>query len=621
MKFLLCAINAKFIHSNPAVYSLKAYAQAYGIPKGEIKIREFTINQYVDDILADLYEENPDVLVFSCYLWNIRHVMEIAADYKKINPQILIWLGGPEVSYDGPDVLRQNPFIDLVMQGEGEETFTELVKRHKLILCEKRDSEAEPDGLPAGSKDSLYEDGQCEYLIPDLEGIPGLCWRNGDRILDQGLAGAVDLDTIPFLYEDMLDACADLSVFRNRIIYYESSRGCPYHCSYCLSSVGERVRFRSLSLVYPELDAFLKARVMQVKFVDRTFNCSKDHAMGIWRYLKDHDNGVTNFHFEIAGDLLTEDALELFQTMRPGLIQLEIGLQSTHDPTLQEITRQMNMEQLFQNFHAVRQTGNIHQHLDLIAGLPYESYDRFKDSFSRAFIFLPDQLQLGFLKVLKGTRMRENAPEYGLVYREYAPYEVIRTKWMDYGDLIRLKRISDMLETWYNSGQYYFTLKYAVPFYKTPFAFFEEFADWYHDRGYDRFNHNRQNKCELLHDFLLIHKEIAEDRYVLEDIMMYDWYRKEKSKTRPAFARDPRPYKETCKKWYRLEGEKAFPGPYDSKKAAARSHIEHFEIDMEAFLQYGEIRPWPCFMLFDYERAHPLTHAARNLQWQDLMDS
>lgn len=587
MKYLLCAVNAKFIHSNPAVYSLKAYARSRGIPEDQMVIREYTINQYVDEILADLYEEGMDVLILSCYLWNARHVVEIGSEYRKIDPDVQIWLGGPEVSYDGADFLRVNPWADLIMQGEGEETFAALAR-----ACE------------AG------ELAECRML-------PGILFRDGDEILDTGLARVEDLDSIPFLYEGLLEEGP--GVFENRIIYYESSRGCPFHCSYCLSSVDERVRFRSLSLVTRELSVFLDAGVQQVKFVDRTFNCRQDHALGIWKYLADHDNGVTNFHFEIAGDLLTDEALALFETMRPGLIQLEIGLQSTNDPTLSEIDRQMNMERLFQIFHAVRQMGNIHQHLDLIAGLPYEGYDRFRESFSRAFLFLPDQLQLGFLKVLKGTRMREKASDYGLVYRSQAPYEVIRTRWMDYGDLIRLKRISQILEIWYNSGQYYYTMKYVVPFYETPFTFFEQFADWYHERGYDSLNHSRLVKCRILHDFLMSHEELAADKDSLEDIMIYDWYRKEKSKSRPDFAEDPGPYKEEYKRLFRTAGDRLFPAKegYDSKKAAARSHIEHFRIDMEAFLLYGEVRPCSCFMLFDYEEVHPLTHAARNLQWEE----
>ena len=602
MKYLFCAVNAKFIHSNPAVYSLKAYARSQGIPEAQMVIREYTINQYVDEILADLYEEGMDVLILSCYLWNARHVMEIGAEYRKIDPKVQIWLGGPEVSYDGADFLRANPWADLVMQGEGEETFAALAG-----ACEAGRLQIQT-GL-RGDRTFLMSE-ECRKL-------PGLVYRSGDEIADTGLSRVDDLDSIPFLYEGLLDHGP--GVFENRIIYYESSRGCPFHCSYCLSSVDERVRFRSLSLVIRELEVFLKARVQQVKFVDRTFNCRRDHALGIWKYLADHDNGVTNFHFEIAGDLLTEEALALFGTMRPGLIQLEIGLQSTHDPTLSEIDRRMNMDRLFQNFHAVRQTGNIHQHLDLIAGLPHEGYDRFGQSFSRAFIFLPDQLQLGFLKVLKGTRMREKAAEYDLVYREQAPYEVIRTRWMDYGDLIRLKRISQILEIWYNSGQYYYTMKYVVPFYETPFVFFERFADWYHERGYDRLNHSRLAKCHMLHDFLMTHDELAADRESLEDIMLYDWYRKEKSKSRPDFAPDYETYKEEYKSFYRTAGDRLFPdrAGYDSRKAAARSHIEHFRIDMEAFLLYGEVRPYSCFMLFDYEDLHPLTHAARNLQWGD----
>ena len=581
MRFVLCAINAKYIHSNLAVHSLKAYADSQGTGNGEILVKEYTINQYTDDILADLYEADPDVLIFSCYLWNINHVNVLAREFHKIRPSVPIWLGGPEVSYDADHVLKTHPEVDMVMRGEGEVTFSKLVEIYET-------SPSDPWGR--------------------LALLPGIAWRNkisGNNkreeteeaeIIDNGMALPVDLDHLPFVYRDM-------EPFRNKILYYESSRGCPYHCSYCLSSLDGSVRFRSLDLVRKDLDAFLQAGVPQVKFVDRTFNCRKEHAMAIWNYINEKDNGVTNFHFEIAGDLLDQEEIALFETMRPGLIQLEIGLQSTNKATLEEIRRVVDAGKVISNIIAVRQTGKVHQHLDLIAGLPFENYERFGRSFTEAFIFLPDQLQLGFLKVLKGTMMRDKAKDYGLVYRDRAPYEVLSTKWMTYGDLIRLKRIEAILETYYNSGQYPYTLKYAIPFYATPFDFFEQFADWYHEQGHDRRNHSRMEKCNLLHDFLMTHPELAPQKDVVEDILLYDWYCKEKSKVRPPWARDNSDYKKEWKLIFRKYGR--------------RCHIERFGIDMQKLTAYGEVCHDISFCLFDYEDLHPLTGEAKGHFWRE----
>ena len=377
MNIVLAAINAKYIHSNLAVYSLRAYAQQY---KDEIQIAEYTINQQIDDILMDLYKKKPDILCFSCYIWNLSYVEELVRELGKIFPSVPIWVGGPEVSYDTKDVLERLPEVTGVIFGEGEKTFLEVVEYYH-------------------GKDM------------QLSEIKGIAYRGEEgEFLQNSWREVMDLSEVPFVYHDMAD-------FKNKIIYYESSRGCPFSCSYCLSSIDKCLRFRKLELVEKELQFFIDEEVPQVKFVDRTFNCNHKHAIAIWKYIKEHDKGITNFHFEVAADLLNEEELKLIESMRPGLIQLEIGVQSTNEQTIREIRRTMRFEEVARIVQRINQGENVHQHLDLIAGLPYEGMESFQKSFDDVYRLHPEQLQLGFLKVLKGSYMESQKERYGLVYK------------------------------------------------------------------------------------------------------------------------------------------------------------------------------------------------------------
>lgn len=558
MRFLLCGINAKYIHSNLAIFSLKAYADRKKIPGAEIISKEYTINNYVEDILQDLYEEKADVVIFSCYIWNISFVRELAAELKKVSPDVKIWAGGPEVSYAANKFLMENPAFDLIMQGEGEEVFSELIRltveekcrikdvykqsESKKVLSEiveKRYSierkqavkeEKDIEDKHFAGEDNVYPTNYID--MSKLQKLQGIAVRdfsgeaalgnaesnigNKTKIINTGFATLMDMDTIPFVYEDF-------HLFEHKILYYETSRGCPFCCSYCLSSVDKTVRFRSLPIVKKELDAFLEAKVPQVKFVDRTFNCNRQRAIDIWSYLVEHDNGITNFHFEISSDLLGEEELELFAKMRPGLIQLEIGVQSTNGETVDAIHRHMDLDKLFHYVDRVHELGNIHQHLDLIAGLPYENYERFGCSFDDLYAHEPDQLQLGFLKVLKGTMMEEEVKKYSILYRNQPPYEVLGTKWLSYDEIILLKGVEELVELYYNSGQYTLTLKYAVPFFESPFRFYEMFSAWYRGKGYHKLNHNRLEKYNILREFLREH--IDENEWdTLDEIMLYDMY-------------------------------------------------------------------------------------------------
>ena len=541
MKILLAACNAKYIHSNLAVYDLKAYSSDYD---EHVILREYTINQPKDEILKDIYSSGADVVCFSCYIWNISFVRELIRDLVKILPKTAFWAGGPEVSYDAEKFLTEMPEMTGVMVGEGEKTFHDLLE--------------------------FYIDGK-----DSLEEISGIAYRTGDKIIHNGWRELMDLSAIPFVYEH-------LEKFENRIIYYESSRGCPFSCSYCLSSIDKKLRFRDLELVKKELQFFLDHRVPQVKFVDRTFNCKHEHAMTIWKYILEHDNGVTNFHFEISADLLREEEMELMSQMRPGLIQLEIGVQSTNPETIRAIHRHMDLKKLEHCVNRVHSFRNIHQHLDLIAGLPYEDYDTFHQSFNDVYQMKPDQLQLGFLKVLKGSLMQKEAEGYGIVYKEKEPYEVLSTNWLTYGEVLKLKMVESMVEVYYNSGQFWHTLEYLVPLEKDAFTFYEKLGSIYEKKGYSEISHSRMRRYEILLEYLKEETDVPTE--VAAQKMLYDLYLREKLKKRPAFAPDQKQY-ETAVWNYRKNNQ-----------VSKTAHIEVFE--------NGTV------ILFDYEKRDPLSKNA-----------
>lgn len=564
---ILTAINSKYIHSNLAVYCLRAYAKPY---IDEVEIAEYTINQQVDDILMSLYQKHPDILCFSCYIWNIEYIERVIREIHKLLPDVPIWLGGPEVSYDAREVLRRLPQVTGVMKGEGEVTFLEVLDHYH------------------GKRD-------------DLGKIPGLTYRNEDEIVETPWRPVMDLSKVPFVYEHIED-------FEHKIIYYESSRGCPFSCSYCLSSIDKCLRFRDISLVKKELQFFLDHKVPQVKFVDRTFNCRHDHAMEIWRYIKEHDNGITNFHFEVAADLLNEEEMELIKTMRPGLIQLEIGVQSTNLDTIREIHRTMKFEQVAEVVRRINSYGNVHQHLDLIAGLPYEDYESFGKSFDDVYALEPEQLQLGFLKVLKGSYMEEKKDDYGLVYKGMPPYEVLYTKWLPYEDTLRLKGIEEMVETYYNSRQFCYTLPYLIRHFKRPFTLFEKLAEYYEENGLDTLSHARTARYEILYDFARFYD--AERCEAYKQLLTLDFYLRENAKSRPLFAGDERISKEEFRLFYdREDEERRYLENYENmekRQLRKMTHIERFSYDV-----LGDMKEEECVLLFDYQNRNPLDHQAK----------
>ena len=537
MKILLAACNAKYIHSNLAVYDLQAYASDYA---DHIVLKEYTINQQKDDIMRDIYLEHPEVVCVSCYIWNLSFVKELMADLIKILPGADFWAGGPEVSYDAEKFLTENSEFKGVMVGEGEETFKELAGYY------------------------------VEKNPQDLKDMTGICYRDGDQIIHNGWRQIMDLSSIPFIYKD-------LSEFKNRIIYYESSRGCPFSCSYCLSSIDKKLRFRDTETVKKELQFFIDNKVPQVKFVDRTFNCKHDHAMAIWKYINEHDNGVTNFHFEISADLLREEELQEMSTMRPGLIQLEIGVQSTNPDTIKAIHRTMYFEKLKGIVDRIHSFGNIHQHLDLIAGLPYEDYDSFRHSFNDVYALKPQQLQLGFLKVLKGSHMMEMCREYGIVYKTQEPYEVLSTKWLDYDHVLKLKTVENMVEVYYNSGQFQNTLEYLEKFFPDAFSIYERLGSFYMEKGYGDVSHTRMRRYEILLEFLEDMPEISVDQ--VKDQMVYDLYLRENLKSRPGFARDQKPFERQIWDFRKRE------------KVAKNAHVEVFADGTVLLFNYADRDP------------------------------
>lgn len=564
MKLLLTAINAKYIHSNLAVYSLRAYAKEY---RKQIELAEYTINHRMEYILSGIYKKRPDVLCFSCYIWNISEVLAVAEEFHKLCPDVPIWMGGPEVSYEVENFLQEHPFVTGVMVGEGEKIFQDLCEYY--VNLEKKGK------ICFGEKP---------------ETIKGLAFLNADgHMIFTEPQTPLDMSTIPFCYDEMED-------FKNRIIYYESSRGCPFRCSYCLSSIDKKLRFKDIGLVKQELLFFIEKEVPQVKFVDRTFNCDHHHAMEIWRFLKENDRGITNFHFEIAADLLTDEEIEFIAGLRPGLIQLEIGVQTTNPETITEIHRSMDLERVKYVTSRIKEGKNVHQHLDLIAGLPFEDYMTFQKSFDEIYALKPEQLQLGFLKVLKGSYMFEHAKEYGVIYQSRPPYETMETKWLSFDEVLKIKQVEEMLEVYYNSRQYPMSIKLLETEFDSAFAMFAALGDYYEQKGYFSLSHSRIQRLNIFLEFVeTIDKEHLE---VFRQAATYDIYSRENAKSRPAFSGDLSEFRELTRKFC---------------KKGKLEHIEKFDYRMpqeETVTTLPEREEQPYYLLFDYEKRDMLNHQA-----------
>ena len=585
MKFLLVGINAKYIHSNPAIHSLRAYAGAEY--QKYIELAEYTINNQREEILADLYQRKPDIIGFSCYIWNFEMIKDLLVDLPKVLPDAKIWLGGPEVSFDGPELLKKYPMVEGIMSGEGEETFKELLSYYQA--CFQKACAGE-EGLERN----------------DLSAIKGLVLREG-RTPERA---PLSMDELPFLYD-----CLD--TFENKIIYYESSRGCPFRCSYCLSAIDKTVRLRSLDKVKKELQFFLDRKVPQVKFIDRTFNANHEHALSIWRYLIENDNSVTNFHFEIAADIMTQEEIDLLAQMRPGLVQLEIGVQSTNEKTLREINRFVNTAHIAKVVEELKKSANVHIHLDLIAGLPFEDYETFITSFNEVYAMRPEQLQLGFLKVLKGSPMEERKEAYGLFYQENPPYEVLRTNWLSYERVLKLKQVEEMVEIYHNSNQFCHMLPVLEQEFENAFAMFEALADYYEEQDYFIRMPARGSRYEILLAFACRQNPKREALY--RELLTFDFYLREKAKSRPAFAPEQEEFRDKIWGFYlREEKEPEYLpsyGEYHARQTMKMTHMEGFHYPV--WEAGTEKLQKPMFVLFDYQIRNPLNGDAKTV----VMDS
>ena len=566
-KILLAALNAKYIHSNPAVYCLKAYAAAY---EEQIEIAEYTINQQTDDILRDIYRRKPDVIAFSCYIWNIVPILELVSELGQIAPQIPLFLGGPEVSYHAKELLEKHPELTGILIGEGEEIFLRLM--------------------------AYYVEGK-----GSLEEIPGLvCQTRKDKPLP--VPSKEIFEGLPFLYGKAEPESRLPKEFENRILYYESSRGCPFSCSYCLSSVDKKVRFRSMELVKKELIFFLKNEVAQVKFIDRTFNAKREHALAIWQFLKEQDNGKTGFHFEIGADLLREEEMNLLSSLREGQVQLEIGVQTTNAKTLAAICRQTDMVRLKENVLRLQKARKSLLHLDLIAGLPYEDLESFQHSFNEVYSWCPDELQLGFLKVLRGSPMFEKREEYEICYKAVPPYEVLSTKWLSYEDICVLKGVEEMLELYYNSRQFVHSLSFLKHFFSCAFAMYEALAAYYEEKEYQVQSLNRLRRYEILEEFVCGEESrlglSTEQKEVFRELLLYDLYLREKLKSRPSFAGAA---------LERREQNELLRVNQKEMEKGARLHIETFIYDREAAEKSATCAKRPHTVLFDYAEKNAVT--------------
>jgi len=435
MKIILATLNAKYIHTNIAIRTIARYCKEFAP-----KVREFTINDDIDSIIASLHSEKADVIAFSCYIWNIEKTLYISQTLKKVNPDIKIVLGGHEVSHCAEEILKEHRYIDFVISGEGEKPFLMLLRAVSGEL-------------------SLAE-------------VSSLAYRDENEIKKTPLLSSGDINEYPFPYDE------SVKEYKGKILYYESSRGCPFSCSYCLSGDNRRVSCLELERVKKELLFFIENEVPLVKFVDRTFNADKKRALEIWKFIIEKSKN-TCFHFELAGSLIDDDAIELFKTAPKGIIQFEIGVQSTNSETIEAIGRNIEFEAVKENVKKLLEMGNIHIHLDLIAGLPYENYDSFKRSFDDVVSIRPHVLQLGFLKLLKGSKLRNEAEKYNYIYKEKAPYEVMGNSFITFDEIIKLKCIEQIFDRYYNSGDFIRTMDFLFSKINSPFEVFETIYNYF----------------------------------------------------------------------------------------------------------------------------------------------
>ncbi|HAT4161190.1 TPA: DUF4080 domain-containing protein [Clostridium perfringens] len=544
MKILLTAINSKYIHSNLAVRYLKAFTKDLDF-QGDIK--EFSINDRVENILEGIIEEKPDVVAFSCYIWNMEFVNRLAELIKLVDPNIEILYGGPEVSYEGKEFL-ENHEGEYVIVGEGEKTFREFV---------------------------LYKLGEGK-----IEDIKGLNYKRDGKVFENPKRPEMDMNELvfPYTYEEDIN---------NKIVYYEASRGCPFKCKYCLSSVMHGVRFLDVERVKKELKYFMERGLKLVKFVDRTFNCNREYTVELLKYLSEQDT-ETRFHFEVAADLLTEGQIEILNNAPKGRFQLEVGVQTTNNEVLHNINRYITYENIKEKVLKVAAGKNVMQHLDLIAGLPGEDLESFKKSFNDVHAIRPDEIQLGFLKLLKGSSMREEAEKWGIVYSPYAPYEIIRSKDISYEELLLLKKVEAMVDKYYNSCKFNNVIKFFLNIYEKPFDFYYDLAMFFEEKGNFKRSIGNVEYYKILLDFYL-EKIGGEDEGLFKEVLKFDYLCFNKKRWLPDFL------VRTITK----EDEQNIKDSFHRQMPFKKAHIEKFEIDIINYIKNGEINFEPKYLIFD----------------------
>ncbi|MBI6019548.1 DUF4080 domain-containing protein [Clostridium perfringens] len=544
MKILLTAINSKYIHSNLAVRYLKAFTKDLDF-QGDIK--EFSINDRVENILEGIIEEKPDVVAFSCYIWNMEFVNRLAELIKLVDPNIEILYGGPEVSYEGKEFL-ENHEGEYVIVGEGEKTFREFV---------------------------LYKLGEGK-----IEDIKGLNYKRDGKVFENPKRPEMDMNELvfPYTYEEDIN---------NKIVYYEASRGCPFKCKYCLSSVMHGVRFLDVERVKKELKYFMERGLKLVKFVDRTFNCNREYTVELLKYLSEQET-ETRFHFEVAADLLTEEQIEILNNAPKGRFQLEVGVQTTNNEVLHNINRYITYENIKEKVLKVASGKNVMQHLDLIAGLPGEDLESFKKSFNDVHAIRPDEIQLGFLKLLKGSSMREEAEKWGIVYSPYAPYEIIRSKDISYEELLLLKKVEAMVDKYYNSCKFNNVIKFFLNIYEKPFDFYYDLAMFFEEKGNFKRSIGNVEYYKILLDFYL-EKIGGEDEGLFKEVLKFDYLCFNKKRWLPDFL------VRTITK----DDEQNIKDSFDRQMPFKKAHIEKFELDIINYIKNGKINFEPKYLIFD----------------------
>lgn len=492
MKVILTTLNSKFIHSCLSI----RYLQGYVKDLIEVEIKEYTINQSIDYIASEIYKMNPDMIGFSTYIWNLTETLQICEILKMVKPNIKIFLGGPEVSFDGIDIMKENKFIDFIIYGEGEETFREFIQ------------------------EEIHDN-------KNYNKIKGLIYREDEKIIENRPRPLIkDLNKIPLLYEDIGDE------FENKIVYFESSRGCPFGCRFCLSSTIDGVRYFGIERVKEELGNLIKGKVGQVKFVDRTFNANKKYAMEIMNFIMEKDPENMNFHFEVTAHLLDAEMMEFLSNVKEGLFQFEIGVQSTNDKTIDSVGRTTDFPKLRKITKIIKSYEKIHQHLDLIAGLPYEGYDSFRKSFNDVYEIRSEKIQLGFLKLLKGSELRMDEEKYGFKYLNIPPYEIIENDYISYGEIVKLKSIEELVDRYYNEGYFENSIEYIIKnHYNSPFDFYEEFSSYWEGGGYHRISNSRNKLYDIILDFYRFKR--YDDIYIFNELLKFDFIRNNKNGNLP----------------------------------------------------------------------------------------